>query len=91
MRQRESSAWLGDLRALGGGQSDRRTYKQTYGFLLFYRTSSPGRYENVSFSVTLTKMSFLIHDLSLMSARLDVSTKMSLFMITTEFYLFTLS
>ena len=46
-----------------------------------------GRYENVSFSVTLTKMSFLIHDLSLMSARLDVSTKMSLFMITTELYL----
>ena len=46
-----------------------------------------GWHENVSFSVTLTKMSILIHDLSLMSARLDVSTKMSFFMITAEFYL----
>ena len=46
-----------------------------------------GRYENVSFSVTLTKMSILIHDLSLMSAKVDVSTKMSLFIITTVLYL----
>ena len=47
----------------------------------------PGRYDNVSFSVTLTKMSILIHDLSLMSAKVDVSTKMSLFIITTVLYL----
>ena len=59
----------------------KRNHAQLFCALEIVYRICTGRYENVSFSVTLTEMSILIHDLSLMSAKLyEMSLRKCLFL-----------